>query len=320
ETHTYQFRKDFKLSGQIGDAKFGLSFTSYMRQVKTAISKGYSDHEVVEAVIRAITPGNRLRNYLESREGLDIDTLNSIIRSYYKELTPTELYQQLCGLSQDHNESPQDFLFRALDIRQKVLFASGEECADVSYDLELVQTMFRRSLSTGIRDDIIRSEFAVTLAKKDVSDEELVTVMNTITGRAAERQHKIEISKKSTPHGVQKTAKVAEMDVGKVTEPKVVKEGVLQTELRELRAEVMELKRHLERPPTPMNSNLNRTGQPEGHWKTSGNGWKPGCHQCQQAGTGESCRHCWKCGSIEHFKRGCRWSGNATGLQKGGNL
>ncbi len=105
-----------------------------------------------------------------------------------------------------------------------------------------------------------------------------------------ERQHKIEISKKSTPHGVQKTAKVAEMDVGKVTEPQVVKEGVLQTELRELRAEVMELKRHLERPPTPMNSNLNRTGQPEGHWKTSGNGWKPGCHQCQQAGTGESCR------------------------------
>ncbi len=84
-----------------------------------------------------------------------------------------------------HNESTQDFLFRALDIRQKVLFASGEECADVSYDLELVQTMFRRSLSTGIRDDIIRSEFAVTLAKKDVSDEELVTVMNTITGRAA---------------------------------------------------------------------------------------------------------------------------------------
>ncbi len=118
-------------------------------------------------MIRAITPGNRLRNYLESREGLDIDTLNSIIRSYYKELTPTELYQQLCGLSQDHNESPQGFLFRALDIRQKVLFASGEECADVSYDLELVQTMFRRSLSTGIRDDIIRSEFAVTLAKKE---------------------------------------------------------------------------------------------------------------------------------------------------------
>ncbi len=31
ETHTYQFRKDFKLSGQIGDAKFELSFTSYMR-------------------------------------------------------------------------------------------------------------------------------------------------------------------------------------------------------------------------------------------------------------------------------------------------
>ena len=44
----------------------GLSFSSLHHQIKAAVTKGYSEGEVVEAVLRAINPGLRLRSYLWS--------------------------------------------------------------------------------------------------------------------------------------------------------------------------------------------------------------------------------------------------------------
>lgn len=51
------FRKDFKISGQI-DLKSGISFTSYRRQVEDGVKKGYKEGEIIEGIIRAITPQN----------------------------------------------------------------------------------------------------------------------------------------------------------------------------------------------------------------------------------------------------------------------
>ena len=86
---TYSFRKEFKIIGQIGDVKTGLSFTSYRRQVEDGERKGYKETEIIEGVIRAIQPQNKLRSYLEGRPSLDLAEVNSIIRSFYKERTAT---------------------------------------------------------------------------------------------------------------------------------------------------------------------------------------------------------------------------------------
>lgn len=53
------FRKEFKISGQIGDSrqKDRLSFTSLAHQINTGLKRGYKEEEIVEAVIRAINPG-----------------------------------------------------------------------------------------------------------------------------------------------------------------------------------------------------------------------------------------------------------------------
>ena len=60
------FRRDFRIKGQIGspvDGSVSLSFISLVRQIESAVKKGYDEEEIVEAVIQSICPGLPLRSY-----------------------------------------------------------------------------------------------------------------------------------------------------------------------------------------------------------------------------------------------------------------
>ena len=78
-------KKEFELNGNIGERTNCIGYMSFMRQVHSATKKGYSDREIVDGVIRAIQATSKLRGYLEGREELDLATLQTIIRAYYKE-------------------------------------------------------------------------------------------------------------------------------------------------------------------------------------------------------------------------------------------
>ncbi|MES9906773.1 MAG: hypothetical protein ABW168_29350 [Sedimenticola sp.] len=288
------WRKDLKITGQIGDLKSGLSFVSYLRQVDTAVAKGHSDTEIVEAVLRAIQPGNRLKSYLEGRDDLDLATLNTLIRSYYREKSPTELYQQLCNLSQTSEETAQDFLIRALDLRQQVLFASKQKDAGMKYDPELVKSMTIRSLSTGLREDSVRYEFQTTLAKRGVSDEELLQTLNLICALDNERKTKIERPRQPNVHQIEYEQK---------------SKGN-KSEMEELRAEIASLRRHFD------NTTVKDGKQPTGDRVRR----RQGCKKCVDTGNTEKCDHCFQCGASDHWQRGCRakkLTGSASGNGKG---
>ena len=174
------FRKEFKISGQIGDSrqKDRLSFTSLAHQIKAGLKRGYKEEEIVEAVIRAINPGLRLRSYLEGKPDLDLARLRIILRSHYQERGATEMYQLLISAVQEAGETPQDFLVRPLDLKQKVLFASQEAGSDLKYDPKLVQYMFLHSLLTGLRNDNIKMEIKPCLQNTQVEDEEFFEKLN----------------------------------------------------------------------------------------------------------------------------------------------
>ena len=131
-----QWRKEFKISGQIGEAgqKERLSFTSLIHQIDRGTSKGYEEEEIVEAVIRSMTPGLTLRSFLESKPGLDLPTLRRLLRSHYQEKEATELYYDLNRAVQSPKETPHDFLLRILALRQKILFASQEAGSSFKYN------------------------------------------------------------------------------------------------------------------------------------------------------------------------------------------
>ena len=62
--------KDYKISGTIGGEKKDnmVDFSSLTYQISNGIKQGHSDDVICAAVLKAISPGNHLRTYLESRE------------------------------------------------------------------------------------------------------------------------------------------------------------------------------------------------------------------------------------------------------------
>ena len=88
----------------------------------------------------------KLKSYLETLTSLTLPHLRKILKSHYKEKDSTSLYQGLITVFQGPKGSPLSFLFTALDMGQKILFASQEAGSGLSYNPELVQGMFFPSM------------------------------------------------------------------------------------------------------------------------------------------------------------------------------
>ena len=144
-------RREYKLSGQIGEPgqTEKLTFVSLMHQIDSGLKRGYKESEIVDAVIRAISPHSSLGSYVETLNDLSLAKLRRILRVLYREKAASEVYQQLATVCQQSNESPQQFLLRALDLRNKVNFASQESDCEFNYGLSLIQKTFVKSFETG---------------------------------------------------------------------------------------------------------------------------------------------------------------------------
>ena len=105
------FRRDFKIQGVVGDPgqKDKLGYQALISQIESGLAKGYSDKEVVSAVVRAVQPGLQLRSYLENMTDLTLPRLRKILRFHFHEKNATELYQLLTNIAQQPNEDPQSF-------------------------------------------------------------------------------------------------------------------------------------------------------------------------------------------------------------------
>lgn len=191
-TQSLLWQREFKISGQIGEPgqKDKLSFSSLAHQIENGKNKNVPEHEIVHAVIKAIVPGMQLRSYLEGKANLTLPNLRRILRSHYQERGATELYKQLMSEVQDSKETPQNFLIRILDLRQKILFASQEAESSLKYDPILVQNMFLHTVLTGLQNDYIRGDLKPYLQQTDVSDELLLEKLNLACMTETERQNK----------------------------------------------------------------------------------------------------------------------------------
>ena len=205
------FKRELKIAGTITDNanKDKLSFCGLIRQINSAIAKGYTETEIIEAVIRAINPGNLLRGYLESMPLSDINLpkLRRLLRSHYKEKSGSELFQDLMNAAQQPKEDTQAFLMRLLTIRQKVLFVAQESDSKLKANTELVQSVFLQTLESGIQSENIRSRLRPVFEKNDVSDEEIIHQLSTAVSGEEDRQ------KRLNQAGMSKHARISKMQI-----------------------------------------------------------------------------------------------------------
>ena len=300
------FRREFKIKGSVGEPgdENNISFVSLARQIESGIERGYPNGEIVESVIRSVVPGIALRSYLEATPDLTLSKLRKILRSYFRESSATELFQQLTTITQSQNKDPQTFLVRALELHQKILFVSKELDASVKYDKELVQNLFVHSVETGLRDDVNRVKIRSHLQTPKVSDDLLISKLNKAAATEMERKFKFGQSKQRTPKVV---CKVDLPDNNAEKKPNKLLEQVasMQTEISSLREAISSM--------SVKSSPAVPKSKPK-HPKT--------CEQCEKSSITE-CKHCFHCGSDEHFVRDCKkaygkskpQSGNQPGLQ-----
>ncbi|KAL6454997.1 hypothetical protein MHYP_G00365650 [Metynnis hypsauchen] len=270
--------REFKISGQIGEPgqKDRLTFSSLARQIEHGLNKGVSEVEIVDAVIRAIAPGMQLHSYLEGRANLTLPTLRRILRSHYQERSATELYKQLTSEVQGIKETPQAFLIRAVDLRQKILFASQESESGLKYDPGLVQNLFLHTVLTGLQNDNIKRDLQPYLEQSDITDELLLERLNIACAYETERNNKRKMITPQRPvpvHSVHSEVTLVE-NKEKITQPKQckmhpevlselkeMKSGMAL--LKELRAEVSQIKESMQQPLYSPKLHLAQTEGPE---------------------------------------------------------
>ena len=313
------FKRDFKIFGTIGgdSHKDSLSFVSLMRQIDTGTKNGYNETEIIEAVIRSVSPSLKLRSYLEMTSGLSLARLKQILRAHFKEKSATELYQELAQLCQGPKESAQDFLIRAMNLREQVIFSSQAVESTVKYSASLVQSLFIHVIETGLQQESVRAKLRPLLEKPSVNDEELMEKVNLAVSAETERQSKMGVSSKKNIQvnqvygsdctlGSQNPKEKKNSDANQVKECKPNK---LVAALEAVQSDLASLKEAF--------NNSQKSGRDTSADDRRSPRKSVLCQGCKDSGE-TKCPHCYKCGSTEHYARGCKKSqGNGKRLRPG---
>eukprot|EP00794_Sanderia_malayensis_P021210 gene21210-23294_t len=301
--------RDLKSQGVTSNDRNRISYLSLNKQIESAISKGYSENEIVDAVINAISPCLHLKSYLESIKKLSLEQLRQTLRSQYCEKTASEIYQELTNVVQELFEILLSFLMRALKLCQQIIIASEENNSKIKYEESSINSVSLHTVETGLADENIRTRLHPFLLETDVSDKVLIREINFAMTSEHERQGKLApcklILKTNSPASVSAVTAVEEkptMD-GKSQQDKA-KQDTLTASIEALRSDFVQLKQSFN--PGDAEPQQCQARPPSA------------CESCKKANTAEKCDHCFVCGSDEHFARG--WKKRSTRSENRGQL
>ena len=249
-------------------------------------------------------------------QNLTLKDLKEILQAHYGKKNTTDLFTELAKLSQTVEEDALTFLTRALALRQQVIFACDQgRGSEIQYTPEQVQSLFLRRLELGMRDPTIRAKMGPCLSDSGISDQSLITTLSDIIAREEEHRRLIgSVRSKARINEVEATGFCDEIaDSKSKREPKT---GKLQTKVEAMEAQINSLSEKMDRllanqvRPQYSNSNFYQKK-------------RPACTKCKQEGKEDSCKHCFGCGSEEHFKQNCpqrksQTQGNEGGLSRRG--
>ena len=230
-------RREFRIVGVLGPQgqKENLSYMSLNRQIEEGLKRGYEEKEVIDGIIKCISSSLPLKDYIEAMRESGLETINKILRAHFQEKNASELYTSLTNLVQNANEEPQNFLLRALNLREKVIFASKAGNAKVKYEPAQCQSMFLHAVETGLISNTLRTRMRTHLQRSGVTDAELINELNIAVTVESERNLKL---------GLGQRGKAKVTQVQSTTEEKsavqqlVVEIKALKGEMATLREEV----------------------------------------------------------------------------------
>ena len=308
------FRREFKIAGQVGEPNQPdkLTYVALIHQIDNGIKRGYHESEVVDAIIKAISPHSSLRNYVLTLQDRSLVKLRKILRVFFQEQNASELYQQLLTTFQHPKETAQQFLLRILDTRNKVMFASREEGTEVQYSEQLVQGAFLKAFEIGLRDESLLINMRPSLRMRGVTDEDLMRLVNEMATVQAERKMKIGSS----------AARIHMLSTQPEARTPAMEQSLQETQLqhafaaiKEIKSQLSELKQNQVKvtPQVEMPSQNTRSQTLTGNKQSYPLSRK--CFRCRDNGTTGRCLHCFSCGAYGHIKADCRKKDSGNGAR-----
>ena len=134
-----------------------------------------------------MSPNLGLRNVLETMECLTLDILLRLLQVHLEEGNAPDLCSQLMSMAQFSDETAYLFVIRCLKIRQKVRVAS-KQSDDITYDPNLVQQLFLRTVERGIASPCVLSEIKPYLKSGSVNDEALILAVTKAAAAEIDRE------------------------------------------------------------------------------------------------------------------------------------
>ncbi|XP_024114536.1 uncharacterized protein LOC112136845 [Oryzias melastigma] len=247
---------------------------------------------------------------LEIKRGLTLSKLLTILKGHYKVDSSTEIYHQLINISQEPRETALNFVFRAIELKEKLLWKVANEETDELYSRATIQRKLLRSIETGLLSDAIKYHLMPLLNDLSTTDEELIERVNEASKLESER---LEKRKRFT---AAKTPKVQELQTESQTDltpfhstakpseshrtvaMKAVKGKEIKPESTNTQQIIEELSKEMQQMFMSVMESSSRPVRPTQREK--------GCKKSRDEGKGENCMHCFKSGRAGHYSRGCR--------------
>ena len=313
--------KDLKISVSIGGSeKEKLSYTSLSYQIANAEKAGYSEEQICAAVVKAISPGNNLRTYLESKPGLNLVVVTEILRSHFKEKDSASVFTELGNAVQQSTENALDFVIRLMCLRQKVLdLASQEGCP---YQQNLLNKRMFHAMFTGLTNANIRVELRER-CKNDfgITDTELLKFVSDVVANESERSEKCSVKKsvcevaqvaqrcekdvKNLPQAKNPFVQIEELKLNHQKElmSQNSKIDAMQIQLAEIKNAILGTQQTPAKTNTTNGDNYVQKQNPQ-YRKQRPPGRYRKCKQCDTA-KNPRCFHCFTCGSDDHMMARC---------------
>lgn len=123
--------------GQFGDQRSDLSYNNICRQIDEGVEERLSKTELLGGVLRVNKSGN-FKNMLMHKDDLTIDELKGFLQFHLGGRSNTIRFQELMCTKKNYNETPQQFLYHVIGLKQNILFAAKYADTEIKFNANTV--------------------------------------------------------------------------------------------------------------------------------------------------------------------------------------